>query len=305
MKNKMILMILNCIIISSLFIGCNSKTDTSTNNTTEKPQSAQNAADDNNKKDENTDNKDSHNQIKLNNEKKKIYLNSYLTELEQLENNDIQTNRQSFSTVEISQYASEFLKKYDDMLNRIYGSLKEVLTEDEFKTLEADELKWIKQKEDALNKVAEEAKGGGTMYAYAGSLTALDYTHERIYELLKYLGNVELNSKDEAYDYLLQQDGLYIDKELSANSALSYSKITDLSELGNSFIIMGGIKEDFYVFTIENTDNTAPFQYYVGKTSKKIYLTPNQGGMALLQIKNGTVVNHFDRITLDNCAVWR
>lgn len=306
MKLKSIITLLNSIMLCFLFTSCNNSTSDTQSSKDSKSSSTiedtyQSPEEDSFK----TKDTNSNNESKNKEDIKQYYLNKYLMELEQIENNDIQTNRRSYSTVEISSYANEFADKYDKLLNDIYKSLKEVLNSDEFSKIEADEVKWIKEKEAALNKVKEDAKGGGTMYAYMGSLTSLSYTHDRIYELLKYLGNSELTDKDEAYNYLLEQDKIYIDKQLSANSTLKYSRTVPLSSLQEIFCILGTIKEDFYTFALENAEGDDPFEYYVGKTSKKIYLAPNQGGAALLQIKNGAVVNHFNWISCDDCAVWR
>ena len=311
MKFKLIITLLSCTLLCSLVIGCNNAANNSSSqsDTDIHSSSSQNLSSDSEESSKENEsvksNDESADRKNIQEDVKQYYLNQYLAELEQIENNDIQSNRTAYSTVDIASYASEFLGKYDKLLNDIYKSLKEVLSSDEFKKLEAEEMQWINDKEAALNKVAEDAKGGGSMYAYMGSLTAMSYTHDRIYELLEYLGNNALKDKDEAYNYLLEQDKIYIDKQLANNDTLKYSRTVPLSDIQDSFVITGTINENFYVFTLENAAGDEPLEYYIGETSKKIYLAPNQGGAALLQIKNGAVVNHFDWLMSDNCTVWR
>lgn len=112
--------------------------------------------------------------------------NSFLDRLHEIEKNDDVARKKANTTYDITMYAIDFSKQYDDLLNDIYNYLKEVMPENEFKKLQKEEIEWINKKEKVMDndlKIHE----GGTICAYITGLDTIYYTHDRIYELLKYI----------------------------------------------------------------------------------------------------------------------
>lgn len=101
--------------------------------------------------------------------------------------NDIQSQIDSMepgeTTLEMDQNEDAAYKAWDGALNDIYGYLKENLPSDEFKALQQDEIRWIKQKEENANQVKEKYKGGSMAGMMCTSSLAGD-TKDRCYELV-------------------------------------------------------------------------------------------------------------------------
>lgn len=112
--------------------------------------------------------------------------NSFLNRLHEIEKNDEVARKKANTTYDITMYAGDFSTQYDDLLNDIYNYLKEVMPENEFRKLQKEEIEWINKKEKVMDndlKIHE----GGTICAYITGLDTISYTHDRIYELLKYI----------------------------------------------------------------------------------------------------------------------
>lgn len=86
-------------------------------------------------------------------------------------------------TVAMRSYYGESYDMYDKALNEIYSLLKEQLSQDTIKNLQAEEVKWINQKEDTANKAASQFKGG-TFEPVAHSSSLYESTKSRCYELV-------------------------------------------------------------------------------------------------------------------------
>lgn len=112
--------------------------------------------------------------------------NVFLNKLYEIEKNDSAANKKAITTHEISMYASDFAKQYDTLLNEIYNYLEVVMPEKDFKKLQNEEIVWINKKETAIKNDLESHKGG-SMCAFIPSNDTIYYTHDRIYELLKYI----------------------------------------------------------------------------------------------------------------------
>ena len=112
--------------------------------------------------------------------------NSFLDRLYKIEKNDKVANEKANTTYDITIYASDFAKQYDTLLNDIYNYLKKVMPENEFKKLQKEEIEWINKKETAIKDDLQRHEGG-TICAYISALDTIPYTHDRIYELLKYI----------------------------------------------------------------------------------------------------------------------
>lgn len=78
-------------------------------------------------------------------------------------------------------------QEWDLLLNDIYQYLKATKNADEFKAIESDEVRWIKEKEDAIAQ-SRAPFTGGTMAPLAGNTTAIQYTQERCAYLMSLIG---------------------------------------------------------------------------------------------------------------------
>ena len=112
--------------------------------------------------------------------------NEFLNRLYEIEKNDLAANQKANTTCEITIYTSDFAKQYDTLLNDIYNYLKEGMPEKDFKKLQNEEIEWINKKETDIKNDLESHKGG-SMCAFIPSSDTIYYTHDRIYELLKYI----------------------------------------------------------------------------------------------------------------------
>jgi uncharacterized protein YecT (DUF1311 family) len=72
---------------------------------------------------------------------------------------------------------------YDKAINEIYTLLKNQLSSETMKTLQAEQIKWIKQKEADANKEASQFKGG-TFEFVAFNSSLYESTKKRCYELV-------------------------------------------------------------------------------------------------------------------------
>lgn len=100
-----------------------------------------------------------------------------------IENYADATGKMAQSQAEINFYSSEIYSKWDSLLNEIYQYLKETLPDDEFEELKADELRWIKEKEKAIEEEGALWEGGSGE-PMARNLAGASYTKERCYELI-------------------------------------------------------------------------------------------------------------------------
>lgn len=83
--------------------------------------------------------------------------------------------------------AAEEYKRWDKALNEIYSDLKENLSKEEMNKLEAEETKWIKDKEEKA-KEAGKTYEGGTAEGLVYTSSLAETTKSRCYELVdKYM----------------------------------------------------------------------------------------------------------------------
>ena len=84
---------------------------------------------------------------------------------------------------ELNESSYKVYQMWDDLLNEIYGYLKDTMDKSEFEKLGRDELDWINEKEAAVAKEASrwsEGSGG----AYAQNSVAIEYTRDRCFVLM-------------------------------------------------------------------------------------------------------------------------
>ena len=82
----------------------------------------------------------------------------------------------------------ELYELWDELLNYLWGELKNTLPEDEFANLLDEQLIWIADKE---NEAKEAAKGfeGGSLYPFIVNGRSAALTEERVYELYEILND--------------------------------------------------------------------------------------------------------------------
>ncbi|MGL5617159.1 MAG: lysozyme inhibitor LprI family protein [Sarcina sp.] len=93
------------------------------------------------------------------------------------------TNNAGHTTPEMRAAEGEIYKLWDDELNVIYNNLKKQLSADKFKTVEKEEVNWIKFKEAEGEKAAKEYEGG-TIAPLMRISKLSQLTKERCYELI-------------------------------------------------------------------------------------------------------------------------
>ncbi|MCC8138206.1 MAG: DUF1311 domain-containing protein [Clostridiales bacterium] len=106
--------------------------------------------------------------------------------LEQAEEIANKLDTEPLSQSELNQYSYEMYQIWDDMLNTLWGYLKESLSEEEMAALTEEQLVWIADKENQAAAAGAEFEGG-TMQPYLENTTAAALTKERVYVLLEML----------------------------------------------------------------------------------------------------------------------
>lgn len=74
-------------------------------------------------------------------------------------------------------------EKWDKLLNETYAYLKTILSDEEFKNLESDELSWIAEKEAAVKNAGAQF-AGGTAETLEKNMVYIQYTKDRCYYLI-------------------------------------------------------------------------------------------------------------------------
>jgi uncharacterized protein YecT (DUF1311 family) len=116
------------------------------------------------------------------------------------------------TTNDMTNYYRESYDMYDEALNEIYSLLKEQLSQDTMNNLQAEEIKWIKQKEDAANKAASQYKGG-IFAPVAYNISLYESTKNRCNELVNnYMTDSKIKINTSKQDYINKLD--IIEKEI-------------------------------------------------------------------------------------------
>lgn len=87
---------------------------------------------------------------------------------------------------EMNETAGTIYTIWDDLLNNIWGMLRETLDEEAMAQLKAEQLDWIARKEAAVEEAGAEVEGG-SMYPMVTNQKAAELTEERVYVLAEYL----------------------------------------------------------------------------------------------------------------------
>lgn len=92
---------------------------------------------------------------------------------------------QAATQADMNEAANAIYQVWDGALNRFWKTLKEHLPEEEMQALTKEQLKWIAEKEAAVQE-QNDALAGGTAAPLAAATVATDYTKDRMYELLEH-----------------------------------------------------------------------------------------------------------------------
>lgn len=113
-------------------------------------------------------------------EQKRNEYNARAEEIQRFEDDD---SMASADQATMNRHSYEVFQKWDVLLNDIYRYLKSTMSASEFKALEADEIRWINEKETAVKAAGAEFEGG-SMRPLVENTTATSYTKERCYYLI-------------------------------------------------------------------------------------------------------------------------
>lgn len=128
-------------------------------------------------------NQGSDNQVSRNNNYNTGLKEKYLAELDALTRETEETGDEDIPWIEVRKQAVEKYDLWDDKLNEIYGGLKQQLSSTEMEAVKQEERQWIKDRDAAVKQVEIE-EGPGTLAPYAMTMTKLDMTRDRCYELV-------------------------------------------------------------------------------------------------------------------------
>ncbi|MFT5875558.1 MAG: hypothetical protein ACI8WT_004551 [Clostridium sp.] len=92
--------------------------------------------------------------------------------------------KEAGTTMDMREAADEKYKKWDTALNEIYSVLKKQLSASDMEKLQSEEIKWISNR-DAKAKEESSKYKGGTMEPLVYSLSLVEITKERCYELVE------------------------------------------------------------------------------------------------------------------------
>src|SRR5699024_21932 len=106
----------------------------------------------------------------------------WIQELEktELELTPLETQAQNGTQTEMNQSMQKIFKQWDDVLNDIYGTLEEQLSEGDMKSLREEQRKWITHRDEAAEEAASKFEDGSLEpYEHANVMAQL--TKERCY----------------------------------------------------------------------------------------------------------------------------
>lgn len=96
----------------------------------------------------------------------------------------------SLKQSDMNQLSYEIYMVWDDLLNELWGILRDSLDEKTMNSLLTEQRTWISMKESEVKKAAE-VYGSGSMAPLAANQKAAEITKQRVYELAPYLGQDE------------------------------------------------------------------------------------------------------------------
>lgn len=133
------------------------------------------------------------------------------------------------TTIAMKNYYGECYNMYDIALNEIYNLLEDQLSKNIMKNLEAEEDKWIKQKQDTANNESSQYEGG-TFESVAYNESLYESTKKRCYELVNnYMTDSKIKINVSKQDYI---NKLYtIESELTSSQEYINAQSGDTNDM--------------------------------------------------------------------------
>lgn len=109
--------------------------------------------------------------------------NEFVKKAEEIESYSKENYESATTQTSLNTESNVVYKKWDNLLNEVYQYLKANMNKEDFSVLEADELKWIEEKEKGIEEAATEWKGGSGE-PMARNSAGIKYTSERCHYLI-------------------------------------------------------------------------------------------------------------------------
>ena len=172
-KKPSIIFLSVVIVLSFILSACSSNKIDTTNNTAQQNDVVQST-------DIQQENNSESNNLSLEKKEKTEEFQKKAEEIEKYskENYETATTQSQLNTESYNVYV-----KWDSLLNEVYQYLKATMSSEDFASLEADEIEWIKDKEKGIAEAAAEWEGGSGEPMARNSAGA-KYTKERCYYLI-------------------------------------------------------------------------------------------------------------------------
>lgn len=162
-------------------------------------------------------------------------------------------------------------QKWDDLLNEVYNYLKETMDEEDFETLEKDEIRWIKEKEQAVDNAYKEYDGGALAPLNANSV-AIRYTSDKCNYLINLIGKESGFDFDEKIKETLLGKSINVACVDSAygENLISYSnsKDTKLYEGIYKEILKNYTSDSVLYIMQDDFDNNGDYEAFVYTSNK-------------------------------------
>ena len=164
--------------------GENNESGQNNSDSKDSTQESNNDKSDEKKEDKEASNKDNSQSTQNNSNQSASLKSTYLQELASLE---AKTNNMldGYTTYEMTNSATQIYTLWDNELNKIYGVLKNQLSESEMNSLRQKQREWITYRDNKAEQDAAEYEGG-TMAQLELILSKANTTQERCYELVNW-----------------------------------------------------------------------------------------------------------------------
>lgn len=171
-KNRNVLMLLFTIIITLGLSACNVSTTNPIDTDTAQNETVQSEIIDDDTISDST----------ISEEKLEKY-NEFLKKAEEIEKYSKENYETATTQAELNMESYNVYVKWDSLLNEVYQYLKSTMNSADFSVLESEEVKWIREKENAVEEATAEWEGG-TGETMARNSAGIKYTSERCYYLI-------------------------------------------------------------------------------------------------------------------------
>lgn len=176
-RNKFSIIFLSVVIVLSFILsGCSSNKIDTTNNTAQQKDVVQST-------DIQQDNNSVSNDLSS---EKKVKVEEFQKKAEEIEKYSKENYETATTQSQLNTESYNVYVKWDSLLNEVYQYLKATMPSEDFASLEADEIKWIEEKEKGIAEAAAEWEGGSGE-PMARNSAGIEYTSQRCYYLISLL----------------------------------------------------------------------------------------------------------------------